>query len=123
MLSKRATGVMAAAIAERIGEGHVLGIDRSESAIARAKRLVPEKGKARLEFRCMTAEDFALVEECPPFDLVVAIRVGAFDGRHPELGAKAMPRILARMTPEAGFFIDSGDGLRNIRADWERAPG
>lgn len=115
-----ATGIMAKAIADRIGRGFVLGIDRSGTAILRAQRLADGAGEgARLAFRCQEAEAFAAEPGEGPFDLVVAIRVGAFDGRHPAAGHQAMPRLLACMKPQAGFFIDHADGIRDIRQAWE----
>ena len=115
-----ATGIMAEAMAKRIGNGFVLGIDRSATAIERAQRLVSDGAlNARLAFRCEKAEVFSPEKGEGPFDLVVAIRVGAFDGRHPAAGLQAMPRFLAAMTPDAPFFIDAPDGIRNIRPEWE----
>ncbi|MFN5717919.1 MAG: SAM-dependent methyltransferase, partial [Bradyrhizobium sp.] len=41
-----------------------------------------------------------------PFDLVVAVRVGALDGRHPAAGARAWPRIRAALAPSGRIFVD-----------------
>src|SRR5512137_56324 len=84
------SGALARAIAERVGhEGSVLGVDRSPTAIQAAERV---SNHGSLEFRVSTAEHFRLKRDEQPFDLVVAIRVGALDGRHPELEAEALPR-------------------------------
>lgn len=105
-------GALARAIAERVGpEGHVLGIDRSPLAIGAAQS-APDRGS--LEFRVSSAEEFRLRRDEPPFDLVVAIRVGAFDGRHPELEATAMERLAAATTPDASVYIDRGDPLEAV---------
>ena len=49
------------------------------------------------------------------FDLAFAVRVGALDGRHPELEARARQRIADALTPHGRLFIDGGDPLREIR--------
>jgi hypothetical protein len=41
-----------------------------------------------------------------PFDLIVAVRVGALDGRHPAVGTRAWPRFRAALAPEGRIFID-----------------
>ncbi|WP_404401616.1 SAM-dependent methyltransferase [Pelagibacterium halotolerans] len=109
-------GAMAREMAMRVGsEGHVLGIDRSAKAISQAEagsRL--EIGAGTLRFRQVKAEDFVLLDGEAPFDIVVAIRVGAFDGRHPQAGEKARPRIAAALKPGGRFFIDGGAPLREI---------
>lgn len=103
-------GAAARAVAERIGEGRVLAIDRSARAIAIASRLATD----RLAFRCVAAEDFRLLPGEAPFDLAFAFRVGALDGRHPAAGALALPRIRAALAPGGQLFIDAGVGLREL---------
>ena len=69
------------AMAARIGDGHVLAIDRSARAIAQAvisSRVEIMAG--RLSFREVAAEAFMLEDGEMPYDLAVAIRVGALDG-------------------------------------------
>ena len=105
-------GALARAIAERVGpEGHVLGIDRSPLAIS-AAQTAPDRGS--LDFRVSSAEEFRLRRDEPPFDLVVAIRVGALDGRHPELEAAAIEHLAAATTPDASLYIDRGDPLEAV---------
>jgi hypothetical protein len=41
-----------------------------------------------------------------PFDLVVAVRVGALDGRHPQAGAHAWPRLRATLARGGRIFVD-----------------
>lgn len=41
-----------------------------------------------------------------PFDLVFAMRVGALDGRHPELEKQALARINAALAPAGVLVID-----------------
>ena len=67
-----------------------------------------------IAFRHVTAEHFMLAEEEEPFDLAVAIRVGALDGRHPEAGRLVLPRIRAALRPGGRIFIDGGNPLREI---------
>jgi SAM-dependent methyltransferase len=103
-------GAAARAVAERIGEGHVLGIDRSARAIAQARAGTRDP---RVTFCEVAVEDFELAGEAP-FDLAFAFRVGALDGRHPELEARAKARIAAALRPGGRLWIDGGDPLREI---------
>jgi SAM-dependent methyltransferase len=77
-------GAAAREIARRIGRGHVLGIDRSATAIAQAKaRSRAEIASGVLSFRQAAIEDFELEAGEAPYDIALAVRVGALDGRHP----------------------------------------
>lgn len=55
-----------------------------------------------------------LAPDDEPFDLAFALRVGAFDGRHPELFDRAVARVAAALRPGAAFFVDGGDPLREV---------
>ncbi|HBO6768117.1 TPA: class I SAM-dependent methyltransferase [Pseudomonas aeruginosa] len=93
-------GALARAIAARVAPGQVLGIDRSAHAIEQAMASSGEAIAAgHLSFRQVAAEDFVLGPGEAPFDLIVAVRVGAFDGRHPDAGARAWPRMAAALAP------------------------
>jgi SAM-dependent methyltransferase len=105
------TGAAAREVADRVGPGYVLGIDRSERAIAHATAL---GGGERLSFRVVAVEDFQLKPGEEPFDLAFAVRVGALDGRHPELEHLARRRIRDALAPHGHLFIDGGDPLREI---------
>jgi cyclopropane fatty-acyl-phospholipid synthase-like methyltransferase len=108
-------GATAREIARHIGEGHVLAIDRSAKAIAQARaasRVEIESG--RLSFRQVSAEDFELEPGEAPYDLALAVRVGALDGRQPEAGRRALRSIAAALTPTGMLFIDGGNPLREI---------
>jgi cyclopropane fatty-acyl-phospholipid synthase-like methyltransferase len=108
-------GAMAREIAGRIGDGHVLAIDRCARAIAQARAASQsEIESGRLSLRQVAAEDFELEPGEMPYDIVVAVRVGALDGRHPEVGRLAKRRIAAALTPEGQLFIDGGDPLRKL---------
>lgn len=109
-------GAAARAVAARIGRGFVLATDRSERAIGLAQAgSRAEIAAGLMECRCVAAEDLALLPGEAPFDLAFALRVGAFDGRHPEAGRRALGRLRAMLAPEGRFFIDTGDPLREIR--------
>ena len=101
-------GALARAMAARVGlEGHVLGIDRSARAVAQAIAGSPlEIASGTLSFRLAAAEDFMLARGEVPFDMIVAVRVGALDGRHPEAGARAWPRLYAALVPEGCIYVD-----------------
>jgi SAM-dependent methyltransferase len=108
-------GAAAREIARRIGDGHVLGIDRSAKAIAQAEAAsAVEIASGRLGFRQVAAEDFELLPGEAPFDLALAVRVGALDGRHPAAGRRAKACIAAALSPEGRLFIDGGDPLREL---------
>ena len=106
-------GAAARAVAERIGHGQVVAIDRSPKAIAAARRASLGDDRA-VEFREMAAEDFALDPGEPRFDLAFAVRVGALDGRHPVAGVQARRRIAAALKPGGKLLIDGGDPLREV---------
>ena len=111
-------GAAAREIARRIGDGHILAIDRSARAIAlatAASRAEIESG--HLSLRQVSAEDFELEPGGSPFDIALGVRVGALDGRHPEAGRRARRRIAAALTPGGRLFIDGGDPLREVPLD------
>jgi cyclopropane fatty-acyl-phospholipid synthase-like methyltransferase len=111
-------GAMAREIARRIGDGHILAIDRSKTAIRQAiAGSNAEIATGRLTYRCIAAEDFALEPGEAPFDLAVAIRVGALDGRHPEAGRLARARLVKALVPGGRLFIDGGDPLKTVPLD------
>ena len=108
-------GVAAREVSRRIGNGLVLAIDRSEKAIrlARAGSQQEIEG-GHLEFRLAAIEQFQLSSEDELFDIAFAMRVGALDGRHPEIGKLAIGRIMAALTPTGQFYIDGGSPIREI---------
>ncbi|MFC6491239.1 SAM-dependent methyltransferase, partial [Nitratireductor sp. GCM10026969] len=82
-------GTMAREIARRIGDGHVLAIDRSAKAIIQARTASKaEIASGRLTLREVAAEDLELSAGDTPYDIAVAVRVGALDGRDPEAGRR-----------------------------------
>lgn len=110
-----APGSAAKAVAERIGDGNILVIDRSAKGVALIRRNAAAEIEAgRLSTRQVTAEEFELMPSEAPFDIAFAVRVGALDGRHPEAGAIAKRRIAAALTPAGRLFIDGGNPLREI---------
>jgi cyclopropane fatty-acyl-phospholipid synthase-like methyltransferase len=101
-------GALARAMAARVAPGgHVFGIDRSARAIAQAEAgSAAEQAAGAVSFRRSAVEDFALRPGEAPFNLVVAVRVGALDGRHPSAGARAWPRVWAVLAPGGRIFVD-----------------
>ena len=57
-------------------------------------------------------EEFELAPGEAAYDLAFAIRVGAFDGRHPRAGEQARRRIRAALVPGGKLLVDGGDPLR-----------
>ena len=108
-------GALTRAIAARIGRGHVLGIDRSAKAIRQARSSCSsEIAAGRVSLREIAIEHLELRGGEEPFDIAVAIRVGALDGRHPELELRAHEQISKALAPGGRFFIDGGTPLREI---------
>lgn len=100
-------GVAAREISRLLTTGRIVALDRSARAIAQAQAgSVEELASGRLEFRQCAAEDFVLQPDEAPFDLVFAMRVGALDGRHPELEKQALARINAALAPAGVLVID-----------------
>ena len=115
-------GAMAREIARRIGNGHVLAIDRSAKAIKQAKAASrAEIAAGRLRVRQVAIEELELEPGDAPYDLAVAIRVGVLDGRHPEGEREAQRRIAAALTPGGRLFISGGNSLREIRMGGRRS--
>jgi cyclopropane fatty-acyl-phospholipid synthase-like methyltransferase len=91
-------GALARAMSSVIGDGHVLGIDRSDRAIAQAiAGSRDEIAAGRLSFRTVAAEDFVIEPGEAPFDLVVAVRVGA------------LPRLRAALALGRRIFVDGAE--------------
>ncbi len=108
-------GAAAREVARRIGNGHVLAIDRSRKAIEQAETACrAEIAAGTLSLREVAAEDFELLPGEERFDLAFAVRVGALDGRHPAAGVKVLPRIAAALKPDGRLLIDGGDPLREL---------
>jgi cyclopropane fatty-acyl-phospholipid synthase-like methyltransferase len=113
-----APGAAARAVAQRIGDGHVLVIDRSPKGVAQVERLAAsEIAAGRMSVRCVAAEDFELAPGEAAYDLAFAIRVGALDGRHPRAGEQAHHRIKAALVPGGKLLVDGGDPLREIELE------
>lgn len=111
-------GVAAREIVRRCPGAYVLGIDRSAVAIRQATAGSQEQiALGQLAFRVAAAEAFALEPGEEPFHFAFALRVGAFDGRHPAAGTLALPRIAAALMPGGRLFIDGGNPLRELRLD------
>jgi cyclopropane fatty-acyl-phospholipid synthase-like methyltransferase len=109
-------GVAARAVVARIGDGQVLAIDRSATAIRQVTSAArAEIRSGRLSVRRVAVEKFELAPGESLFDLAFAMRVGALDGRHPHLEEEALRRIAAALKPKGRLFIDGGDPLREIK--------
>jgi SAM-dependent methyltransferase len=113
-------GVAAREIARRLDTGCVVAIDRSAKSIAAAVAgSTAELAAGRLEFRQVAIEAFELAAGEARFDLAFAMRVGALDGRHPELERAAMLRLKRALKPGGWLFIDDNPPIRgrDIAAD------
>lgn len=109
---------MARAIVKRFDSGHILAIDRSAQAIEQAKNgSKAEIESGRLSFKQIPIEDFELQENEQKFDMAVAIRVGALDGRHPEIEKQALKKIAKALKSNGKLYIDGGNPLKEISLD------
>lgn len=109
-------GAAARAIARQVEGVHVLGIDRSAKAIAQAVAgSAAEIAAGSLGFRVAAIEDFVLAPGEALYDIAFAVRVGALDGRHPQLGQAALHRIARALRQGGRLFLDGGDPLREVR--------
>ena len=107
---------MAREISKRIGDGHILAIDRSDKAIQQAllgSKTEMETG--RLTIRKISIENFELLPGEEPFDIAVAIRVGVLDGRHPEIEKQSLDRISKALKKNGKLFIDGGNPIKEIK--------
>lgn len=109
-------GAAAREVADRVGpQGHVLAVDRSAKAIAQLTESATELIAAeRLTARQVAAEELELVPGDEPYHIAFAVRVGAFDGRHPHAGTLALARLGRALVPGGRLFVDGGDPLREV---------
>jgi SAM-dependent methyltransferase len=115
------TGAAAREISRRIGNGHILAVDRSAKAIQQAiAGSQTEIETGRLSFRQVAIENFNLENDEKLFDIAIAIRVGALDGRHPEIETQALFGIAKALTEEGKLFIDGGTPLKEVSLDGYR---
>lgn len=111
-------GVAAREIAGRLEKVYILALDRSPAAIAQAVRSSEnEIAAGKLQYIQTKIEEFELSPDEPLFDWAFGIRVGALDGRHPELADEALRRISMALKATGKLFIDGGDPLINIDLD------
>lgn len=91
----------------------MLGIDRSPRAIQQARvACAAEIAAGIVSLRCVAVEDSSLLPGEKPFQLAFALRVGALDGRHPEDGARALPRVAAMLGRGGKLLVGDGGDLR-----------
>ncbi len=111
-----APGAAAREAAARVApDGHVLVLDRSTTGIERTRIACREEIAAGLlSTLCAPVEDFELPPGTPPFDLAFACRVGALDGRHPSLYARAVANLGRAVRPGGLLYIDTGDPLTAV---------
>lgn len=115
-------GVAAREVSRRIGNGYVLAIDRSAKAIEQAVAgSETEIRSGKLVFKQVAAESFELEKDQALFDIAFAVRVGALDGRHPEIEKQALIKIAQALKKNGKLFIDGGDPLKEIPLDEYRS--
>lgn len=104
-------GAAAREVSRRVAPGFVLATDRSDRAVAQARRACSaEIAAGAMSVRRVAVEDLCLEPDDEPFDLVFAVRVGALDGRHPELEVRARQAMAAVLAPDGRVFVD-GEAL------------
>jgi hypothetical protein len=67
-----------------------------------------------LTAREVAAEDLELEPGEQRYDIAFAVRVGAFDGRHPAAGERALARLGTALVPGGRLYLDGGDPLRTV---------
>ncbi|GAL83644.1 methyltransferase type 12 [Sporocytophaga myxococcoides] len=108
-------GAMAREISELIVNGHILGIDRSAKAIQQAiAGSENEIKKGRLSFKHIAIEHFELEHNEKPYDIAIAVRVGALDGRHPKIEKQSLLKIAKALTDKGKLYIDGGNPIKEI---------
>lgn len=111
-------GAMAREMANRVGNGYVLAIDRSAKAIQQAVSKSKMEIKAgTLSFLQAAIESFELPADEKKFDMAVAIRVGALDGRHTEIEQQSLINIANALTKSGKLFIDKGTRVKELPLD------
>ena len=109
------TGVAAREIVNRVDDIYVLAIDRSAKAIEQAKKNAEKEiEKGKLNFFQAKIEDFELPANEKPFDFAFAVRVGALDGRHPEIEKQSLEKIIKALKKNGEIFVDGGNPLKKI---------
>lgn len=63
---------------------------------------------------CAPVEDFSLPVDTTLSDLAFACRVGALDGRRPQLYTRAMRNLAAAVVPGGILYVDTGEPLTAI---------
>ena len=110
------TGVAAREIAQRFDKIYVLAIDRSNKAIQQAKNCSrTEMKNGKLDFVQSKIEEFELQKNQALFDIAFAVRVGALDGRHPEIEKEALNKISKALKKDGKIYIDGGQPLKEIK--------
>lgn len=101
-------GAAARAVAAMLTDGgHILAVDRSETALAQLRRTAADHIAAgRLSVRLAAVEELELEPGEAPYDLAFANRVGALDGRHPALHPRAMACLRGALTPAGRLYVD-----------------
>ena len=108
-------GAAAREIVNRLEGIYVLGVDRSAEAVEQANRSSKsEIERGKLRFIQAKVEEFELPGDEKLFDIAFAIRVGALDGRHPQLEKKALDKIASCLKKTGKLFIDGGNPLKEI---------
>lgn len=108
-------GAAAREITHRFKHVCILAIDRSEKAINQAASTSQKEISAgKLKFQQAAVEEFNLPEGEKKFDLAFAFRVGALDGRHPEIEKQAKQKVKSALKPSGKLYIDRGDKATQV---------
>ncbi len=111
-------GALAREISRRIGKGYILAIDRSGKAIQQAiSGSLTEIETGILSYKQVAIEKFELEPNEKQFDIAIAVRVGALDGRHPEIEKHSLLNISKVLIKKGKLFIDGGNPLKEISLD------
>lgn len=79
----------------------------------------------RLKFRQAAIENFDLENDEQLFDIAFSDRVGALDGRYPNIEQQVLAKIAKTLTKQGKLFVDDGHPLKemSLKAYQKHDPG
>ncbi|GGG72975.1 methyltransferase type 12 [Parapedobacter pyrenivorans] len=93
-------------------------VHRSPKAIQQAiSSSQAELETGNLSYRQVAIAEFDLGSNEQRFDIAIAVRVGALDGRHPEIEKLSLLKIARALTNTGKLFIDGGNPLKERPLD------
>jgi hypothetical protein len=93
-------------------------LDRSQAGIERTRAACHAEIEAGLlSTLCASADDFKLPANTELFDIAFACRVGALDGRHPQLYARSISNLALAVVQGGKLYVDTGTPSQRYRCE------